>query len=119
MGGGKGSRWRLGKVRSQLSPGRHLESFLSNGGDTHLRIKLTRGIIRSNIELVMILVVCYLSKGHNSVSNIKVVCVLSNKAAPLYNVWLKYLQPDKGYGPDTISIQKNNKGCNSDKMESE
>ena len=56
-------------MRSQSSPGRHRESFLSNGGDTHLRIKLTRGIIRSNKELVMILIVCHLSKGHNSVSN--------------------------------------------------
>ena len=56
-------------MRSQSSPGRHLESFKSDGGDIHLRIKFTRGVIRSNIELLMILIVCHLSKGHNSVSN--------------------------------------------------
>ena len=63
MGGGRGMWWRFGKVRCQLSPGRHLEPFLSNGGDTHLRIKSTGGIIRSNIELIMMLIVCHLSKG--------------------------------------------------------
>ena len=51
---------------SQLSPGR---IFYRYGGDTHLQIKLTGGIIRSKIELAMILVVCHLSTGYNSVGS--------------------------------------------------
>ena len=42
--------------------------------------------------------------------------MLSNEAAYLYKVWLKYLQPDERYGLDTKKI---NKGCNSVKMEPE
>ena len=58
----------------------------------------------------MILVVCHLSKGHNSVGNrnvmILLVCILSNKTAYLSKVWLKYLQLDERYGLGTIFIQK-------------
>ena len=40
-------------------------------------------------------------------------CILTNEDAYLYKVWLKYLQPDERYGPDTISIHKIIKECNS------
>ena len=56
-----------------------------------------RGIIQSVVEMVMILL----------------VCILTNEDAYLYNVWLKYDQPNERYGLDTISIHKINKECNS------
>ena len=47
---------------------------------------------------------------------ILLVCILTNEDAYLYKVWLKYLQPDERYGPDTISVYKINKECNSVKI---
>ena len=59
--GGGGVRWVPSRALAVI--------FNRYGGDTHLRIKLTGRIIRSKIELALILVVCHLSKRHNSVGN--------------------------------------------------
>ena len=51
----------------------------------------------------MILVVCHLSKGNNSVCSRNgydiLVCILTNEDAYLYK------EPDERYGPNTISIK--------------
>ena len=74
-------------------------------------------------ELVMVLVACHLSKWQNSVCSRygydSFNLHIDKEDACLYKVWLKYLQPYQiyeRYGPDTMSIHKINKECNSVKI---